>query len=69
MPISMPVQIGLSEQERARLESWARRRSSAQALAQRWGVLLAFQGLNNTEIAARLGVHWPMVRKWRSHFC
>src|ERR1700691_14512 len=69
MPISMPVQIELSEQERAQLESWARRRSSAQALAQRCRiVLLASQGLNNTEIAARLGVHRPMVRKWRARF-
>ncbi len=69
MPISTPVQIELSEDERAQLESWARRRSSAQALAQRSRVvLLASQGLNNTEIAARLGVHRPMVRKWRSRF-
>lgn len=69
MPISTPVQIELSEDERAQLESWARRRTSAQALAQRSRVvLLASQGLNNTEIAARLGVHLPMVRKWRSRF-
>ncbi len=31
-------------------------------------MLLASQGLNNTEIAARLGVHRPMVRKWRARF-
>ena len=69
MPISMPVQIELSEQERAQLEAWARRRSSAQALAQRCRVvLLAAEGLNNTEIAERLGVRRPMVRKWRSRF-
>jgi transposase len=69
MPISVPVEIELSEQERAQLESWARRRSSAQALAQRCRVvLLAAGGLNNTEIAQRLGVHRPMVRKWRSRF-
>jgi transposase len=69
MPISTPVLIELSEEERAQLESWARRRSSAQALAQRSRVvLLAAEGLNNTEIAGRLGVHRPMVRKWRSRF-
>ncbi len=69
MSISMPVQIELSEQERAQLEAWARRRSSAQALAQRCRVvLLAAEGLNNTEIAERLGVRRPMVRKWRSRF-
>ena len=49
MPISTPVQIELSEEERAQLESWARRRTSAQALAQRSRVvLLACWGLNNT---------------------
>jgi transposase len=69
MPISMPVLIELSEEERAQLESWARRRTSAQALAQRSRVvLLAAEGLNNSEIAGRLGVHRPMVRKWRSRF-
>jgi transposase len=31
-------------------------------------VLAAAEGLNNTEIAQRLGVHRPMVRKWRSRF-
>jgi transposase len=69
MPISTPVQIEVSEDERAQLECWARRHSSAQALAQRSRVvLLASEGLNNTEIAARLGVQRPMVRKWRSRF-
>jgi transposase len=69
MPIPVAVSIELSDEERAQLESWARRRSSAQALAQRCRVvLLAAEGLNNTEIAARLGVHRPMVRKWRSRF-
>src|SRR5437764_15360793 len=69
MSISTPVVIELSEDERAQLESWARRRTSAQALAVRSRVvLLAAEGLNNTEIAERLGVHRPMVRKWRGRF-
>jgi transposase len=69
MPISSPVLIELSEDERAQLESWARRHTSAQALALRSRVvLLAAAGLNNTEIAERLGVHRPMVRKWRGRF-
>src|SRR5919107_2434906 len=69
MPIAAAVVIELSEGERARLESWARRRTSAQALALRSRiVLLAADGLNNTEIAQRLGVQRPMVRKWRSRF-
>jgi transposase len=69
MSISAPVLIELSEDERAQLESWARRHTSAQALALRSRVvLLAAEGLNNTEIARRLGVHRPMVRKWRGRF-
>lgn len=69
MPISMPVPVELSGDERSQLESWARRRSSAQALALRSRVvLLAAEGLNNSEIARRLGVHRPMVRKWRGRF-
>jgi transposase len=69
MPISTPVPVELSEGERAQLESWARRHTSAQALALRSRVvLLAAEGLNNTEIAERLGVYRPMVRKWRGRF-
>jgi transposase len=69
MSIPNAVAIELSERERAQLESWARRRTSAQALARRSRVvLLASRGLNDTEIAQRLGVHRPMVRKWRSRF-
>jgi transposase len=69
MSISAAVPIELSGEERAQLESWARRHTSAQALALRSRiVLLAADGLNNTEIAERLGVHRPMVRKWRGRF-
>ena len=69
MPIATPVSIELTDDERAQLESWARRRTSAQALALRSRIVLfAADGLNNTEIAERLGVHRPMVRKWRSRF-
>jgi transposase len=69
MAMAPAVRIELTADERAQLEAWARRRTSAQALAQRSRVvLLAADGLNNTEIAARLGVHRPMVRKWRTRF-
>lgn len=69
MPISTAVRIELSADERSQLESWARRRTSAQALAQRSRiVLLAAEGLKNVEIAQRLGVHRPMVTKWRNRF-
>jgi transposase len=69
MAMAPAVLIELTDDERAQLEAWARRRSSAQALALRSRIVLAAaDGLNNTEIAQRLGVHRPMVRKWRSRF-
>ena len=69
MPMPAAVTIELSEEERAQLESWARRRTSAQALAQRSRIVLsAAEGLTNTAIAERLGVGRPMVTKWRSRF-
>src|SRR5687768_9287281 len=69
MPSSLLAPVELTDEERARLESWTRRRTSAQALALRSRiVLLAAEGLNNTEIAGQLGVHRNMVAKWRSRF-
>jgi DNA-binding NarL/FixJ family response regulator len=57
MATNRAVEIELSDEERVQLRAWARRPTSAQALAQRSRVvLLAAEGLNNTEIAARLGV-------------
>ena len=69
MPSSVLVPVELSAVERAQLESWTRRRSSAQALALRSRiVLLAAEGLKNTEIAAELGIHRNVAGKWRSRF-
>jgi transposase len=69
MPSSLLVPVELTDDERARLEVWTRRRTSAQALALRSRiVLLAAEGLNNTEIAGRLGVHRNVAGKWRSRF-
>lgn len=69
MPTPIAVEIVLSDEERAQLESWERRRTSAQALAERSRIVLAAaEGLKNTEIAERLGVHRHMVTKWRSRF-
>jgi transposase len=69
MPSSVLVPVELSSVERAQLESWTRRRTSAQALAMRARiVLLAADGLNNTEIAAELGIHRNVAGKWRSRF-
>jgi transposase len=69
MPSNIAVRIELSDEERAELEAWTRRRTSAQALAQRSRiVLLAAEGLKNTEIAERLGVSRNMVTTWRGRF-
>jgi transposase len=55
--------------ERATLERWARRPTSAQALAQRCRMVLACsEGLTNQEVAAREGVHQVTVGKWRARF-
>jgi transposase len=69
MPPNVAVGIELSDQERAQLEAWTRRRTSAQALAQRSRIVLAAaEGLRNTEIAERLGINRAMAAKWRSRF-
>jgi transposase len=69
MPSPKPVEVVLSDEEREQLEAWARRRKSAQALAQRSRIVLcAAEGLNNTEIAERLGIDRGMATKWRSRF-
>src|SRR3954470_15261016 len=69
MPSSTAAVVVLSDEERDQLERWTRRRSSAQALALRSRiVLLAAEGLRNTEIAERLGISRPPVTKWRNRF-
>jgi transposase len=69
MPGPVAVQIVLSAEEREQLESWTRRRTSAQALALRSRIVLAAaDGLSNGKIAERLGVSRPTVTKWRSRF-
>jgi transposase len=69
MPSPVAVEIVLTEEERAQLEAWERRRTSAQALAERARIVLAAaEGLKNAEVAARLGIHRGTVRKWRTRF-
>jgi Homeodomain-like domain len=60
------VTITLTEDERAALVRWARRHSSAQALALRCRIVLACaEGLTNTEVGAVEHVHPTTVAKWR----
>jgi transposase len=69
MPSPRAVALVLSRSEREQLEAWARRRKSAQALAQRSRIVLAAaEGLNNSEIATRFAITRGMAAKWRSRF-
>src|SRR5947209_15635431 len=64
------VDIVLSVDERETLERWARRHSSAQALALRCRIVLACAEGRRThaEIAAELGCNPVTVSKWRHRF-
>ena len=69
MPYRVPTALDLSDAERTELESWARRRKTAQALALRARIVLqAAAGLTNTAIAAELGIAKHTVGKWRERF-
>jgi transposase len=69
MPYRVPTVLDLSEAERTELESWARRRKTAQALALRARIVLqAAAGLSNSAIAAELGIAKHTVGKWRERF-
>jgi transposase len=59
----------VSPSERTRLEAWTRRRKTAQALATRARiVLLCASGMQNIDVAEKLGVSKQMVGKWRQRF-
>jgi transposase len=69
MPGPTAVPVVLTEAEREQLESWSRRRTSAQALAMRSRIVLAAaEGLANVEVAERLGLHRNTVSLWRRRF-
>ncbi|MEA3215161.1 MAG: hypothetical protein QOJ19_1317, partial [Acidimicrobiia bacterium] len=59
------AEITLSNAERATLQRWSRRPSSAQALALRSRIVL---GRTDRDIAAELGTHPTTVAKWRHRF-
>src|SRR5215210_180063 len=61
--------LGLRSGDRELLESWTRSSSIRAGLAQRARiVLLAADGMSNTEIAERVGVSRPTVIAWRERY-
>jgi len=61
--------LELTDDEREQLRRWARRATSAQALAMRSRIVLACaEGRSNTAVADELGVSVQMVGKWRARF-
>src|SRR5215472_117897 len=63
------AELELTARERDQLERWARRASSAQALALRAKIVLACAGgMDNKAVAARLRVTEGTVARWRGRF-
>lgn len=63
------VELVLNEAEREQLQAWARRRKTAQALAQRSRIVLACAaGSRNQCVASEVGVTPQTVSKWRNRF-
>jgi putative transposase len=69
MPGPKAPAVEVAAEERAELERLVRRHTTGQQLAARARiVLLAADGLNNSEIARALDVDVDTVRKWRSRW-
>jgi hypothetical protein len=67
MPVR--VEVVLTEEERERLDWWARRPKSSRALALGCRIVLAAgEGRSSTEIAAELGCIGSTVGRWRGRF-
>ena len=70
MPRTSPFTIVLTDEEGRRLQEIARKYTSPYCDVIRAKiVLLAAEGLENTEIAARLELPRQIVSKWRKRFC
>ena len=64
-----PVRVVVSPSERTTLEQWARRRTTAQGLAQRARIILACAAGQSTPVVARaLGITRQTVGRWRQRF-
>ncbi len=63
------AELILSDEERAALEGWVRRRSTPQAWALRCRIILACaSGASNKDVAAQLGSTPHAVGRWRARF-
>src|SRR5271155_37077 len=63
------IPLSIKAEDQAQLVAWSKRPKTAQALALRSRiVLLAADGLSNTEIARRQGCSLPTAGKWRQRF-
>jgi transposase len=63
------AELILSDEERAALEGWVRRRSTPQAWALRCRIILACAaGASNKDVAAQLGSTPHAVGRWRARF-
>jgi transposase len=69
MPDPFAAVVVLTDDERSQLESWARRPTSAQALAMRSRIVLeASRGGTNVDVAQQLNLSRGTVTKWRNRF-
>ena len=65
-----PHVVALTDEERRCLQETTRRDTSPYFdVVRAKVVLLAAEGLENTQIAARLGLPQQIVSKWRKRFC
>ncbi len=63
------AELVLTEEERAALEGWVRRRSTPQAWALRCRIIVACaSGATNTDVAAEVGIPPQAVGRWRARF-
>jgi Helix-turn-helix domain len=69
MPLSAAAAVPVSPDDLARLRRWSNATQVPAAVAQRATiVLLAAEGVANTEIAQRLGISRPTVIAWRKRY-
>ena len=61
--------LSLTDEDRRILEGWVRAHSTPQQLVKRARIiLLAAEGMSNTDIAKAVGVSRPTVIEWRKRF-